>query len=259
MRNFILGAAALLYVGLTFVAPWSKAHAETFQGTNIDSRVIVGLSADAEAVQDLLPEGWTSVPFPRGPLTGANLLVSFVDGILMVDADGKPLTPASRRAVILLGLGKEDGGDAVRIYVIRVYTSESDEPENDPYGVNVAAEITRSNSLTGPAATGRLSTDAWGMTASGGDFAMSLTYTTGTRSWSAGEALSFSAANPDFYRIYRYESITDLVMSTAVGKPINGDFSMTNSVPELAGIFNGSEVIIAILDIPVRVRKIFLP
>lgn len=256
MRNIILGAAAVLLAGLFLESPWSKAHAETFTGTNVDSRVIVGLSADTAAVQELLPEGWTSVPFPRGPLKGANLLVSFVDSVLMVDAEDKLLAPASRRAVILLGLGKEDGGDAVRIYVMRIYTSE---PENDPYGVNAAADITRKYSLTGPAAEGRQSMDAWGMTASGGNLAMSLDYTTGKRSWSASEALSFSAANPDFHRIYRYDSVTDLVMSTAIGKPIAGEFSMTNSVPELAGIFNGSEETIAILDIPVRVRKIFLP
>ena len=256
MRNIILGAAAALLAGLFLLTPWSKASAETVTGPQIDSRVIVGLSADAAAVQEVLPGGWTSVPFPRGPLKGANLLVSFVDGMLMVDAEGKPLSPASRRAVILLGLAKEDGGDAVRIFVMRVYTSE---PENDPYGVNAAAEITRINSLTGPAAGGRQSTDAWRMTASGGELAMSLDYTTGKRSWSSSEALSFSAANPDFHRIYRYDSITDLVMSTAVGKPIDGEFSMTNSVSELAGIFSGEEEVIAVLDIPVRVRKIFLP
>lgn len=256
MHSIKFGAVAVLLAGLFLVTPWSKARAETFTGTNVDSRVIVGLNADPTAVQELLPEGWTSMPYPNGPLKGANLLVSFVDGVLMVDAEGKPLAPASRRAIIFLGLGKEDGGDATRIYVMRVYTSE---PENDPYQVNVSAEITRVNSLAGPAAGGRQSTDAWRMTATGGELAMSLNYTTGNRSWSSSEALSYSSTNPDFYRIYRYDSVTDLVMSSAIGKPITGDYSMTSSVPELADIFDGSQETIAILDIPVRVRKVFLP
>lgn len=250
------GTLVVLLVGLFLVTPWSKARAETFMGTNVDSRVILGLRADPTAVQELLPAGWTLVPYPNGPLKGANLLVSFVDGVLMVDAEGKPLVPASRRAVILLGLGKEDGGDATRLYVLRIYTSE---PENDPYQVNVAAEITRVNSLTGPAAGGRQSTDTWTMTTAGGELAMSLDYTTGKRGWGSSEALSYSSANPDFYRIYRYDSVTDLVMSSAIGKPMTGQYSMTSTVPALADIFDGSQETIAILDIPVRVRRIFLP
>lgn len=256
MRNIMLGTVVVLLAALFAVTQAATARAETFTGTNVDSRVIVGLNTDTAAVQALLPEGWASVPFPGGPLAGANLLVSFVDGILMVDAEDKPLSPASRRAVILLGLGKQDGGDAVRIFVMRIYTSE---PENDPYGVNAGAEITRVTSLTGPADGGRHSTDRWRMIGAGGTLDMSLDYTTGKRSWSAGEALSFSAATPDFHRIYRYDSITDLVMSRAIGKPLTGTFSMTSSVPELTGIFNGREETVAILDIPVRVRKIFLP
>lgn len=252
MRKFILGAQMALLVGIFLLTTRSSVYAETYIGTNIDSRVIVGLSVDAEGVQELLPEGWTSAPFPGGPLKGSNLLVSFVDGLLMVDAEGKPLAPASRRAVILVGLAKQAGADAVRTFVMSIYTSE---PENDPYGLNVAAEITRTNSLTGPAAGGRQSTDAWRMAASGGELAMSLNYTTGLRSWSSSEALSYSAAPPDFYRIYRYDSVTDLAMSTAVGKPLAGAFSMTNSVPELAAIFNGDEQVVAILDIPVRSQR----
>jgi hypothetical protein len=256
MHSVKTGVAAALLAGLFLIAPWSKARAETFMGTNIDSRVIVGLNADPTAVQELLPEGWTSMPFPNGPLKGANLLVSFVDGVLMVDAEGKPLVPASRRAIVFLGLGKEDGGDATRFYVMRVYTSE---PDNDPYEVSVSAEITRMTSVTGPAAGRRQSTDAWRMTAPGGELAMSLNYTTGNRSWSSSEALSYSSANPDFYRVYRYDSVTDLVMSSAIGKPMTGEYNMTSSVPDLADIFDGSQETIAILDIPVRVRKIFLP
>ncbi len=256
MRNFIMGGVAILMAATVVILPRSDAQAETFVGSNIDSRVIVGISANSVAVQEFLPEGWTSVSFPSGPLKGSNLLVSFVDGVLMVDAESKPLSPASRRALILLGLAKENEGDAVRIFVMRVYTTET---ENDPYSVNVAAEVTRTNSLTGPANGGRESTDTWSISVTGGDLAMSLNYTTGKRSWSSSEARSYSAANPDFHRIYRYDSVTDLVMSMPIGKPMTGEFSLTSSVPELAGMFNGEEEVIAILDIPVRVREIYLP
>ena len=55
------------------------------------------------------------------------------------------------------------------------------------------------------------------------------------------------------------DSVTDVVMSKAMEKPVNGSFRLTNSVPELASIFDGNETVVAILDIPVRIRNTFYP
>ncbi len=257
MRNMVLNTVAILMAGLFSLTIWSAAQAETLTSTNVDSRVIVGVKVDGTDMQAFMPEGWAAIGFPRGPLKGANLLVSFVDGMLMVDAEGKPLDPASRRAVVLLGLGKQVDGDGVRIFVLRTYSTEP--AEIDPYGVNVPAAVVRTNSISGAANGGRDSTDSWEMTLGDARLSMRLTYTTGRRSWSASEAKSFSAADPDFYRIYRYDSLTDVAMSSVMEKPLNGSFELTSSIPELAAIFDGSEETVAILDIPVRVRKIFLP
>jgi hypothetical protein len=254
LRKFIsilVLSVAVLCTSLAF------SQAETKVGTNIDSRVIIGLKADSGAVQDFLPDGWKAISFPSGALAGSNVLVSFIDGVLMIDPDGKPLNPSSRRAVALLGLAKQDGGDGIRIFVLRTYSTEP--AEIDPYGVNIPAEIERSNSLAGPAEGGRASADNWTVSVDGGQLALALSYTTGKRGWSASEAKPFSAANPDFYRIYRYDNIIDLVMSQAVGKPMQGSYALTSSVPELTAIFNGNEETMAILDVPVRVRDIFLP
>lgn len=256
LKSLIRSLALLLALTTVTVHP-SAARSETLVGTDVESRVIVGLSTDAAAVQAMLPEGWTSVPFPTGPLKGANILVSFVDGHVMLDAEGKPKSPGSRRAVTLVGLAKQDGGDAFRLFVTGIYTTA---PESDPYGLNTAAGISLSSAQGGPAAGGRNSSQTWTVAPeTGGELALSLDYTTGRRGWSTSEALSYSAANPDFHHIYRYENIIDVVMSSAMGKPITGEFSLTSSVPELAGIFNGSESVAAILDVPVRVRKSYLP
>ena len=257
MRSINMSMVLVLLFWLSTITPWTEAQAETFEGTNVDSRVIVGAKVAVAGVQAFMPEGWDSIGFPSGPLKGANLLVSFVDGVLMVDADGRPLDPASRRAIVLLGLGKQIEGDGVRIFVLRTYSTEP--AQNDPYGVNVPADVARTNSVSGSANGGRDSADTWVMTVDDGELAMTLDYTTGRRSWSASEAKSFSAANPDFYRIYRYDSLTDVAMSSVMNKPLNGTYELTSSVSELATIFDGSEETVAIVDIPVRVRKVFLP
>jgi hypothetical protein len=65
--------------------------------------------------------------------------------------------------------------------------------------------------------------------------------------------------NPDFSRIYRYDQLVDLAMSQELGKPLDGSVSLSSSIPELSGIFDGSESLMAIMDIPVYTRQVFLP
>ena len=69
----------------------------------------------------------------------------------------------------------------------------------------------------------------------------------------------FSAADPEFSRIYRYEQMVDLVVSTPLGKPSSGKYSLTNSIAELDAVFDGSQEIIAVMDVPVYFRKVYLP
>ena len=86
-----------------------------------------------------------------------------------------------------------------------------------------------------------------------------LEYTTGNRGWAPGELFPYSAANPDFSRIYRYDQMVDIVASSAIGKPSSAEFSLTSNVTELGAIFDGSLEIIAVMDVPVYVRKVYLP
>ncbi|MHA6326339.1 hypothetical protein [Roseivivax sp. CAU 1753] len=254
LKSLFLALALAL---TTTVVPPGAARAESFVGSNVDSRVLIGLSVNSDGVQALMPEGWTSIAFPQGPLKGSNLLFALIDGVLEMDAEGTPLNPASRRAAVFVGLAKQDGGDAVRMYVLRILTTV---PDRNPYGVATGADIARTQSLAGPADAGRLSSDMWRITSpEGGTLSFTLDYTTGKRSWSPGELFPYSAANPDFSRIYRYEQMVDLVASTAVGKPSSGEFQLSNSIAELAAIFDGSEQIIAVMDVPVYVRDVFLP
>ncbi|MDJ0637584.1 MAG: hypothetical protein QNJ20_02020 [Paracoccaceae bacterium] len=246
---------SLLVLSLFFVGASVSARAETLVGSNVDARVLVGLNANADGIEALMPEGWASVPFPSGPLKGSNLLMVLIDGILEMDPDGKPLDPPNRRAAVLVGLGKKD--DAVRLYVLRLLTTV---PERNPYSVNVAAEVSRTRSLVGSADGTRKSSDEWRISsAAGEELVFRLDYVEGKRGWSMGESFPHSAADPDFSRIYRYEQMVDLVMSKAVGKPSSGDYSLTNGISDLETVLDGSEEIIAILDVPVYVRDVFLP
>lgn len=249
-------AVVLLFAALAAV-PIRSAQAETLVGTNVDSRLLAGFEVNPDGVEAFLPDGWTPIAFPDGPLAGANLLVVLIDRAVQLDAEGKPTSPPNSRYAALVGLGKQEGGDAVRLYVYRIYASDLGP---NPYGNSIIAEVGRATSTEGPADMGRQHGDAWTVAPDGsGELALSLTYTTGARSWAPGEARPFSNTMPDFSRIYRYEQLVDLVMSRPLGKELTGTFSFSSSIPELADIFDGSEEAVGILDVPVYVRKVYLP
>lgn len=232
-------------------------RAETLDSSNVDSRVLIGFKAAPDAVQALMPAGWTSVPFPGGPLAGTNFLVVLIDRAIALEPDGKPSSPANMRAVALAGLGKQADGAEVRLYLFRIYTTD---PDRNPYGVAAAAAIGHDTATGGPANEGRDRSESWTIAPTdGGEMSVALTFASGRRGWVTDESRPHSAANPDFYRIYRYDQLVDLVTSVPAGKPLAGDFAFSSSIPELAAVFDGTQETVAIMDVPVYVRKVWLP
>ena len=235
----------------------TMAVAETPVGSNVDSRVLIGLQANPEGVQGFLPEGWASMPFPAGPLKGANAMLVLIDQHLSRMPDGTHADPATRLAAALVGLGKQTDGDAVRLYVMRIYTTD---PASNPYGNSVGADITRTRTLSGDGAPGRQHSESWIIRPeTGGELAFDLAYTTGRPNWVSDEAKPHSAANPDFSRIYRFQQLVDLAMSEALGKPLSGEVALTSSVEELDTLLDGSERVAAVMTVPVYLRDISLP
>lgn len=256
-RNEIRLLLVLPLLAILMIGTRGTADAENLAGTDVESRVIVALAVDAEALKSMLPDAWTPISFPSGPLKGANVLVSFIDGHVALDPEGKPLSPSSRRAVSIISLARQQTGKEVRLYLIGVYAAGN---ENDPYGLKTTAEISRAHTLSGPSGEGRLSNEAWSVVPeTGGELSLLLEFKTGRRGWGLSESTVYSAGNPDFMAVYRWDSLTDVVMSTEMAKQMNGSFSLSNSVPELASIIDGKEKVMAILDIPVRVRRTFSP
>ncbi|MCW3783356.1 hypothetical protein [Defluviimonas salinarum] len=229
-----------------------SANAESFAGSTNDARILIAFQADEAAVQAMLSVGWQSVPFPGGALDGANMLLVLVDRYLARDAEGNPSDPASFRTTALVCLAKGEGSEEERTYA----TAE----RYDPYGNGEAAEIRRSATLESAGTAAPKWAEEWTLAPeSGGELTFTLRYQSGTPSWSASEALPYSNTNPDFHRIYRFDQLVDLAMSEPLGKALDGDMSLGSSVEGLAGLFDGSEKVVAAMVIPMYVREVFLP
>ncbi len=235
----------------------SAVFAETQIGSSVESRVTLAFKVDDAAAQAWLPEGWRLVSIPRGPLAGANLVVSLIDWHLARDAEGKPENPHARRAVATVAYGVKEGVEGARTFVTRIYETQ---PVINPYSNSVPARITHNSSLEGPTDGSRTNKEVWIVEPEGGgEIRLELSHQIGIPSWSASETTPYSSTKPDFHRIYRYQQLVDLAMSKALRKELNGLVEFQSTAPELADMFDGTESLVGIITIPVYVRDTFLP
>lgn len=231
------------------------ANAETFVGSSVESRLLLAYDVPDAALEPFLPEGWSSVPFPNGPLAGADCILTWIERELERDAEGKPSATPQNMAVTLIGLASD--GAAPRLLVYRVYTTVKGE---GPYGNAVTAEMARTQSLATTADGTRHKADQWTLTRpDAGSVTLSLDVTLGMSNWNTGEARPFSNKDTDFSRIYRFDRLIELLSSAPLSKPLDGTLTLEVTLDELAPLFDGSETFIAAMNVPIYVREIFLP
>jgi hypothetical protein len=253
--NRLSAALLLLAAALACTGP---ARAETAVGSTVESRLLLGFKVDDAAAQEWMPEGWTAIALPKGPLAGANVFLVLMDQQLILDPEGKPQTPSSSKVAALFSYGIAEGQPGPRMFLTRVFEPA---PMVDPYGNSVPAQITRSTQSAAGADGATIRGETWEVTPeAGGKIAVGLSFASGTASLvRGGEATPYSASRPEFHRIYRYDQVVELVMSTALGKPVSGEVEVGVDLPDMAGMFDGSEQLAAILSIPVYIRDVFLP
>ncbi|PUB08313.1 hypothetical protein [Yoonia sediminilitoris] len=256
--SFLRFRRVIMMVSVCFISVLSALHAsaQTLTGSNVDSRVLVAMQFENDAVQAMMPEGWTLFPFPSGALKGANSLLIFADRYLGMDAEGKPNDPASYRAIAMASLGKSTTTDEVRTFVTKVFATVDG---NDPYGNARLANISRSSSVESNDSAPPKLTEEWSMNADGGELSLSLAYTAGPLSWAARESQSYSNVDSTIHHLNRFEQLSDLAMSAPLGRALNGDLEISSSIPELAALFSGAERTIAVIVIPMYVREVFEP
>lgn len=254
-KNRLSAVVLLLAAALSCTGP---ARAETAVGSTVESRLLLGFKVDDAAAQKWMPEGWTAIALPKGPLAGANVFLVLMDRQLILDPEGKPEARSSSRAAALLSYGVAEGQPGPRMFITRVFEPA---PMVDPYSNSVAAQITRSTQSAVGADGATARSENWVVSPEGGgEIAVDLSFASGTASLvRGGEAMPYSAARPEFHRIYRYDQVVELVMSTALGKTVAGQAEVRVDLPDMAGMFDGSEQLAAILSIPVYIRDVFLP
>lgn len=243
-------AAAMIFSAL------SGAIAESFVGSTVESRLILGFKVEDAKAAALLPDGWAPLTFPQGPLTGANMLVTFMDRHLIRDAEGNPATPVSGRAAAMVVYGVQAGAPP-RLFIVRVFEPA---PMTDRYGNSIAAELSRKLEAETGSTGLRAVEEEWQVRSEAGNIEVSMEYAGVPLGWSEdNEALPYSAVNPGFNRIYRYDQMIGLVLNAAMGLDMSSSASFSASGPELDDLFSGISRPVVALTVPVYVRDVFLP
>jgi len=235
----------------------TAALGETLVQKTVENRVLLAFQVDGAALAEVMPDGWTPVTLPKGPVTGANLILSFFDKLLITDAEGTPADPASQPVMALVTYGTAEGVEGVRSFVTAIYEVP---PVVDPFGLSEASDITREAGMK-LAADGRTQSESWTVRPeSGGAFSFDLDYRVKGYAWTEdGTSMPYSAAQTEFHQIYRYDQLAELVMNPGLGRDLDGSVTWSTDIPALAGLFDGTEELVAVVSIPVYLRQVFQP
>ena len=254
MKRFSI---SLLVIVFGLLVSISIAHAETLIDTTHDSRVIVAFKVAEKAVQAWLPDGWSVAPFGKGPLAGSNLLVVFHDRHLILDPEGKPSAIPHYRDVALATLASQATSGEIRMYATRVYDTDS---SLNHYKNSVSAKISRRSTLSAEGNAAASGSEEWTVkTSDGGTLSFRMKYIGKTPSYAEQESFIYSNVDPDFYRIYRQKNLSELVKSVPARVDWATEHAFSTTIPELASMFDGSEELIGIINVPVYWRQTYLP
>jgi hypothetical protein len=244
-----------LLLGFILLAAEPALAADKYVGSNVDVRTVLAFKVADAAVQKLLPGGWQPDVAIAGPGKDVNFRVTFIDRIVNQDAESKALEPV--RIAHLSVPAKKAGSEAGGTMLLRIHSSSAGGVPG-PYGVSVHAPANMQRTVRiDPAGTVTVE-ESWEFKSQDGDsIQLQIQYARGPSTLGKAENKFYSAAKPEFYRIYRSEQITDLLRSPAGDRVQKILFKASG--PTLSPLFDGSEQLIGVTSDPWYTRQTFLP
>jgi hypothetical protein len=244
-----------LLLGFSLLVAGPALAAEKYVGSNVDVRTILAFKVADAAVQKLLPAGWEPDVATTGPAKDINLRVTFIDRIVNQNADGKALEPV--RITTLTIPARKQGSDTRGTMLVRAYVTNPAEVPG-PYDVSVHATANMERKVRADTTGTATVEETWEFRTQGGNAIQCLIqYVRGMAPRDKAEATLYSAAKPEFYRIYRSEQSTDLVRSAAADRVQKAECKASG--PELSPLFDGAERLIGVTSNPWYMRQTFLP
>ena len=260
--QFARSLANVLFVAISlFTVLICQSHAQTFSVEQIERRIVIGFQVNAEALQGRLPSPWRLDPLAGGPLKGANLLITLVDNLRTENAQGKASVSGTLRFAFFAAQATNPQTGQTVAVVLGGFASKASYVPGF-YRVYSAATIRirhATKSLEGGADE---QTDVWEVLDATGKLELSFRLICSpdavTRSRTKSEINSISAKDPALWRIYKYDSVTDVVRSAALGIDQIQRLDLRVNSAEFADLFNGSEQLVGINLLPWYIRQVYI-
>lgn len=246
----------LIALAVLAAAPAVAQERERLSSDDIEVRTVLSFKVSDTALLKILPPGWEINSPTAGQGKGFNLSIALVNQTAPQDPDGAPL-PA-RNFVALVTPARKTGSDLIATMVLGGFMPREDAP--GPYGLYEPAKLTlERRQHSRPDGKSSIEED-WEATGDDGNAVkVQVGFALGVPTRMRLEGRVRSAANPDFFRINRFEQAVDIVYSIPNGIDRMTKLSVSAKGPKLAPLFDGSEQLISITSIPYYSRSIYLP
>ena len=256
MSNLMLVPLRLTAI-IALVLLAMPASAETFVSHNASERIILAFKGAEGGAQSALPEGWLSTPPAEGPVAGADVFLVFIENQRYADAEGNPKFEGRFRGLAVAVPAKNEATGKGGFVVTHVYISDG---TINPYSNTVASEVTHTVAKRGVDNAPLEIEEEWEIKPStGGEIEVEVTFSRGLPGQVSSSSDIYSNVEPDFYRIYKYNQFADLVHSVPAEVDRVSDLEVEVDVPALSSMFDGSEQLIGIINLPWYWRETWLP
>ena len=262
-HQFVRSLVNVLFVAISLSAFLSCqwAQAQTFSVEQIERRIVMGFQVNAETLQGRLPSPWQLDPLAGGPLKGANLLITLVDNLRTENAQGKASIGGTLRfAFFAAPATNPQTGQTVAVVLGGFASNAAYVPGF--YQVYSAATIRIQHATKSLEGGADEQADVWEVLDGTGKLELSFRLISSpdavTRSRTKSEINSISAKDPALWRIYKYDSVTDVVRSVALGIDQIQSLDLRVNSAEFADLFNGSEQLVGINLLPWYIRQVYI-
>lgn len=220
---------------------------------DVSVRTFFSLKTERSAIQELLPNSWELTELDAGPAKGSNLSIALIDPVIIQDAQGASIAP--QPVFVIATLARRSGSSAPVLMVIGGFAISAP----GAYEVYQSAKLTVDRCSQTDAAGQTTLKESWKAETDQKEvFELQAEFVRGSLTRTNFDTKIYSAAKPDFFRIYRGEQLTDVVRSDPLGVDRLQKFSIQAKGPKLAGLFDGARLI-GLNSIPMYRRALYLP
>lgn len=220
-----------------------------------ESRTLLSFRVTPANVQKLLPAGWTLEPSAAAGTRGANLNMTLMERLIVVDKQGMPVGTGTIRYLTMTAPARNADGKTGTFVIAGL---SPDAPgAYDVYTAATMARVERSSESQGSDA-GR-ARETWQFAAASGEkLSLTIAYRRGRLTKSHADTIVRSARHPEFQRTYHIDQASDVLRSLSSDDRVD-DVKFSASGGFLSALFDGTETLLSVTSVPWYVREITVP